>query len=482
VRTLAALLLLAGLVAGCSSPATTPPAGASDATHATEGLLSSRAGVAVPLPAAGGTFAASVFRTHFHRGEPTVGLTSDGVLFATAGLDVPGNPPGTGGGVIARSTDGGATWAIVQDPLRNGKADVDPWLWVDPATNRVYNAPLYAGCSWAAWSDDHGATWDGNPIAGCGLPGHDHQKLTGGPPPAGVSTQGYPSLLYYAYNNERPDGGSWVSVSRDGGRTFSLGTQVHPGDACQAGINGPVAVAADGTAYLPKPTCDGPAIAHSTDGGATWSAPVTIQGPGMPVHLVTLHAAVDSAGTVYVLWTGADERLWLSHSTDKGVTWSEPALASAPGLGSVVFSAITADGPGRIGIGYVATTSDPATWPSKDPSVAPDETVWHAFLATSADGDAVSPTFVAQRLTTDQDPVQRGCVWLGGGANPCRNLRDFVDVQQAGGRLAFAYADGCDACSTAAQRLPAGETVVAVQEAGPSLADGAPLVALRGLL
>lgn len=434
--------------------------------------------MAVPPQLAG--FHASVFRTGFHRGEPTVGLTSDGVLFATGGLDVPGNPPGTGGGLIARSRDGGASWQIVQDPARNGKADVDPWLWVDPATDRVYDAPLYAGCSWAAWSDDRGATWDGNPAAGCGLPGHDHQKLTGGPAPQGIATAGYPSVLYYAYNNERPDGGSWVDVSTDGGRTFSLGVQAHPADACQAGINGPVAVAADGTAYLPKPTCKGLAVATSRDAGATWSSPVLIDGAGMANRLVTVHAAVDSAGTVYALWTGADERLYLSHSADQGATWSAPTVASAPGLRSVVFSAIAAGGPGRIGIGYVATTSDPKSWSAMDPSVAPDNATWHAYLAVSADAANATPAFAVQRLTPDGDPVQRGCVWLGGGANPCRDLRDFVDVQQARGRLVFAYADGCDACPNASSRLPLGETVVAVQEAGPSLLDGSPLSTLRG--
>lgn len=479
VRRLAVLVLVAGLAAGClddgPGPAD-PPAPSSE-------LLVHRAGAEVAVPEGALGLDADVHHTGYHRGEPTVGLTSDGILFATGSQDLPvDGVPGTQGGVVARSLDAGRTWHVVQDPVRNGKADVDPWVWVDPATDRLYSAPLYVACSWSVWSDDRGQTWDGNPAAGCGLPAHDHQKLTGGPPPRGVVTVGYPSVLYYAYNSMRSDGGTFVSASLDGGRTYGLPVQVHPSDPCQAGLNGPVAVAPDGTAYLPKPTCDGPAISKSTDGGTTWSAPVTVQGVGMGAHLVTLHAAADEAGTLYVLWTGADERLYLASSPD-GTRWTTPVVASAPGLRSVVFSGLAAGAAGRIGLGYIATTSDPGAWSAMDPSVAPDDTVWHAYLAVSLDADAAEPTFVARRLTTDDDPVQRGCVWLGGGTNPCRNLRDFVDVQQTEGRLVFAYADGCDGCRDAAGRLPLGETVVAIQRDGPSMTGGSlpgPLDVLQG--
>ncbi|MDQ6765514.1 MAG: hypothetical protein M3Z22_05370, partial [Verrucomicrobiota bacterium] len=45
---------------------------------------------------------------------------------------------------------------------------------------------------------------------------------------------------------------------------------------------------------------------------------------------------------------------------------------------------------------------------------------------------------------TPNDPVQRGCVWLGGGANVCRNLLDFMDVQMDHqGRILVGYSDGC---------------------------------------
>src|SRR2546429_3262706 len=47
--------------------------------------------------------------------------------------------------------------------------------------------------------------------------------------------------------------------------------------------------------------------------------------------------------------------------------------------------------------------------------------VWHLYVAATYDGGATWNTVDA----TPNDPVQRGCIWLSGGSNPCRNLLDF---------------------------------------------------------
>ena len=45
---------------------------------------------------------------------------------------------------------------------------------------------------------------------------------------------------------------------------------------------------------------------------------------------------------------------------------------------------------------------------------------------------------------TPGDPVQRGCIWNGGGSNACRNLLDFNDATiDKSGRVLVAYTDGC---------------------------------------
>ena len=47
-------------------------------------------------------------------------------------------------------------------------------------------------------------------------------------------------------------------------------------------------------------------------------------------------------------------------------------------------------------------------------------------------------------MLTPNDPVQRGCIWTGGGANICRNLLDFFDVtMDKQGRVQVGYDDGC---------------------------------------
>src|SRR6185369_7756481 len=66
--------------------------------------------------------------------------------------------------------------------------------------------------------------------------------------------------------------------------------------------------------------------------------------------------------------------------------------------------------------------------------------IWHLYVAHTFDGGATWTTVDA----TPDDAVQRGCIWLGGGAVTCRNLLDFNDATvDKQGRVAIAYADGC---------------------------------------
>jgi hypothetical protein len=65
---------------------------------------------------------------------------------------------------------------------------------------------------------------------------------------------------------------------------------------------------------------------------------------------------------------------------------------------------------------------------------------WDLYLATTYDRGAHWTVVDA----TAKDPVQRGCVWNGGGSNPCRNLLDFNDITvDKNGRVMVAIADGC---------------------------------------
>lgn len=436
MRALLLVLLLVGCVGPATPTATVPPA--VDARE--EGW--------------------SLLPTGFSGGEPAVGVTSSGAIFLSGvlgGLDEAAQDQNLGG-KIARSLDGGATWALVGDVARDPKQNMDPWLWVDPDTDRVFNVPLGAACSWLAWTDDDGATWEANPAVACAPPSHDHQKLVTGPPAAGVATRGYPNVAYYAYNSLLVTGttgilglpvpaderlGTFVATSFDGGLTFGVGKNVHASD-CHRGIVGPPAVAPDGTAYVPHGTCDGVDVMLTRDSGDTWET-VSLDDVGsLDDFAFDPGVAVDEAGAASLVWPGADARLYLSTTRDAGKTWTPPRRITPDDVTATVYSSVVAGTPGTLAVAYAATTRDPSGWEKRASSYADDETVWNLYVTTLVGGELTTRV-----LTTDEDPLQRGCIWMRGGSSDCRNLLDFVTLTQRDGRLYLAYTDGCDACANA---------------------------------
>ena len=429
-----ALLVLALLAAGCVAPASAPAS----------------------APAA--TF--DIKPVGRDGGEPSLGVAKDGAIFYTGALVLSPEQAleaKSEAVQVLRSRDSGASWTPVGDALRDPKVDGDPWLWLDPVTDRVYHAPLDIACSWAEWSDDGGESWDFNPAIACAPPGHDHPKLVTGPPAQGVATQGYPSVVYYAYNSLLvPDGGlplptttrlgTLVAVSLDGGKSFGTPVVAHASD-CHRGIVGPPAVAPDGTAFIPKGTCDGLDIITSRDSGQSWSV-VSLNGEGaLDDFAFDPGVAVDAAGVAYAVWPGRDALLHLARSEDGGRSWSAPEAITPPGVTATVFSSIVAGAEGKVAIAYASTTRDPSGWPQRDSSVADDATMWNLHVAVIDHG-----RIATRDVTTDADPLQRGCIWMRGGQDaPCRNLADFVTLTQRDGRLYLAYTDGCDACADAKQ-------------------------------
>jgi len=469
------LLALALLVAGCvSAPqALTIDPGAAPGPSASNGFLQAHdAAGAMAVPSVWNSLQVRLAPTGFPTGEPTLGVAKDGTIFT---FDFEGSLTDMVPGYLARSRDHGATWERVGDPILSPRNTFDPWIWLDPATDRIYNTHLQIACTWLAWSDDLGATWQANPLGGCGLPAHDHQKVTGGPPPAGTPTLGYPSVLYYAYNSFLVTGtpvrlGTVVTTSLDGGRTWTPGSVAHASD-CHVGVTGPIAVAPDGTAYMAKASCRSLDLVMSRDAGLTWSLARSFDEHGIQPALATdPDIAVDADGTAYVVWPGEDGLLYLS--VGSGTTWSDPVRVTPPDVTASVYSVVAAGEPGKVAVAYLGTTSDTSKWKSKDPSDATEDAVWHAYMTFSEDAKATDPVFVTKRLTPDDDPVQVGCIWLRGGSSDCRNLFDFIDLVERDGRAYLVYTDGCQKCRKAADSHR-GDAVVAIVEAGPGLRDAA---------
>ncbi|HUR67881.1 MAG TPA: sialidase family protein [Candidatus Thermoplasmatota archaeon] len=439
MRALSLVVLL--LVAGCAAPAGPAPAPAAPARAQEAGW---------PLHPLG-----------LVGGEPSVGVTSSGAIFVAGHVILSADQAieeRSLAGQLARSTDGGVTWTLVGDVARDPKQNNDPWMWVDTATDRVFNAPLNVACTSLAWSDDDGANWDANPAVACAPPSHDHQKLVTGLPPAGFTTSGYPSVAYYAYNSLLVTGttgilgapvplderlGTFVSTSLDGGLTFSVGKNIHESD-CHRGIVGPPAVAPDGTVYIPHGTCDGVDVMVSRDAGATWDTASLDAVGSLDDFAFDPGVTVDEAGTAYLVWPGADALLYLATSRDAGATWSAPARITPPGVNATVYSSIVATSAGRVAIAYAATTDPTEGWGGLASSEADDDTTWHLWV-TLLDGAATRHV----RLTSDEDPLQRGCIWMRGGSSDCRNLFDFVTIVAHGDALYLSYTDGCNACASA---------------------------------
>jgi hypothetical protein len=296
------------------------------------------------------------------------------------------------------------------------------------------------------YSDD-----DGNifvPSQGSGIvSGVDHQTIGGGPlaPPLtrDPNLPGYPNGVYYCAQALGPAN---CALSLDGGETFGPAVPMWTTEC--GGLHGHLKVASnDGTVYVPNRGCGGRhGLAVSTDNGINWTirtVPNTATGESDP----SIGIATD--GTVYYGFVDGDGHPKIAVSHDKGATWdtwnSDRGTATfidvgaTFGLQNAVFADVVAGDPDRAAFAFHGS---PTAGPFQDASF---DGVWDLYVAHTYDGGRTWTTVKATN-----DPTQRGCIWLGGASNPCRNLLDFMDATiDAQGRVLVGYADGCTgACAT----------------------------------
>jgi hypothetical protein len=481
VKPLVLLLVLAPIVSGClggtdlgvRTPAPTdldPRVYVHDATGA---LLGDAPGL---LPRF------SLFDTGVSGAEPSLGVTSNGHIFYVAYEKV------------LRSSDHGHTWTQVSS-IASSPQTLDPMLWVDPDTDRIFSDQLYVGCSWLSWSDDDGASWTTNPIA-CGTPVNDHQKIVAAKPRTGLPTVGYPKVVYYCYNGLEYSG---CAASRTGGLTFEPARVIYGPHECDDGysyVHGRIRAAADGTLYVPQIAC-GPRIAVSRDDGQTWRRFQVDGLLGYARDLVSNpDVAIDSEGNVYFAWMAKDAHIHLAVSRDLGETWSVPVTLTPPPVTSATKPSIVVGDAGRIGVAYWATTANTTGWKGCDgdgvlfarvcgegpyAEYAPDSTLWHQWVTLSTNALEANATFMSTQVTPDGDPLQVGSIHLGGGSDPDRNLLDFIDAaMDAEGRFYLATADGC--LPQAGCRLDDPSTSRSDRAMGASLLEGPSLLASVGVL
>ena len=291
-----------------------------------------------------------------------------------------------------------------------------------------------------SYTDDDGLTWVPDQTGGLAS-AVDHETIGGGiyhsPIPARPPGTVYPYAVYYCSQDI-----AFASCSRsdDGGLTYGASVPMYSLLTC-GGLHGHVKVSpADGTVYVPNPSCGGKqAVVVSEDNGTTWAIrPTPINSPGGSGGVGSDPAVgVDSNGRVYILGAADGTVAAVATSDDFGGTWQNVFDVSAVyGLQNIAFPAAVAGSTDRAAVAFYGSTTGIGD------SNADDFTgVWHLYVAHTFDGGKHWTT----TDVTPNAPMQRSGLLRGGGADITRNLLDFFDITiDREGRVLVGYVNGCE--------------------------------------
>ena len=337
-----------------------------------------------------------------------------------------------------------AVWQNVRPPA--SIVNIDPILATDSVKGRTWAGGLNGECSVLMFSDNDGQSWNAmaNP---CASPAFDHETIGSGPwKEPRPATARWDRAVYYC---------AQVSIAQcarsdDGGVTFGPAVPV-PCVAVNPGLHGSVHVDTRGHVWLPFKNGAGQVcVARSTDNGQTWTG-IRMPGSVTPAGGFDPDVASTPGGWVYVGYpsggnANSPSTTRVALTKDAGATWTvSPDLGASYGLKVTTFHEMVAGDDARAALAFLGTTSCCVTQAFADHAWAG---VWHLYVAYTYDGGASWTT-----VRASEDPVQRGCIWDGGGDDPCRNLLDFMDAQVDNkGRVLVGFADGCiNACA-----LPSG--------------------------
>jgi hypothetical protein len=368
--------------------------------------------------------------------ENRVEVTNGGtVVYEPALLGGPvlagdGHVPGWGKQFgIARTFNQGAKWNAtsvhVAPEAYAFDGQVDNNLYVDHNTGRLfwymYNSGIGApqipyACgtgrgAGVAFSDDNGATFRSgydfdhdcseNPTNVTGkprVPGEhlgypDIVYLCGDNASTGIATTG---TLGFSCSKSLNGGVSWLGTTR-GPQGFYSGIakdRFHPYPQCagkSSSAGAGVQPLPDGT-LLVVVTCNGNTfLSQSTDEGGTWKIAYKIPHGGS--------FRADSVGNLYLLeklTVGSADQLLLSHSTDRGKTWSPELNIVAPGVTSVG-TMMFAQGTFTRGlVGDVAVTYY---------GIRKGKTTSDGFITATKDALAANPVFWSGQVNSPKRPL-----------------------------------------------------------------------------
>lgn len=451
-------------------------------------------------------------------GEPSFAAAPDGqhLLIST---------PGCGGVCYWYSSDDGATWGSTTTSGSGGDSELDFVPTPDGKVTTV-SADLAIRDSFINTSHDFGQTWntDGSQQTTAGIE-QDRQWLAHSPDGATEY------LVYHDFAAEAEvyAKGTWDATTK----MFDWAQQdaVHPVNSpdqlaapavvTNAKAGDPVSVLDQGANTYSGPMLIDPngkdmyvvysisdatsnsstaqgvppygpvrsiAVAHSSDGGSTWTnryavvSPQSLTNPAGEASNGTMFpwGFIDSAGTVYVVFdstrslAGTDHYgYYYTYSKDKGVTWSAPVRIDDPrsdGQGSVVFNTGAAVKPGVIDV----------AWLQKDTgSLSTTDGQWYPWFAQIENADTPNPHIVGKQKMADVANHNGGVCIQGilcgiAPGSDDRSLADFFElgVNPKTGMAEVAYAQNAH---DRAGENGKGEVVFAKQTVQPPLSPGATL-------
>ncbi|MFN2476547.1 MAG: hypothetical protein ABR526_09450, partial [Chthoniobacterales bacterium] len=350
-----------------------------------------------------------------------------------------------------RTSPAKTIWEAKEKPTNiSTKATVDPFLFGDFGTGRLFATQLSGGQSVSDYTDDDGENWKPT-LSGGIASGVDHQGAGAGPYPktgagALIAHPTYANAIYYCSQDIAT---AFCSRSDDGGQTYGASVPVYDSLTSRCvGLHGHPKVAPDGTVYLPDKGCGldtpvlgngRPSVIVSEDAGITWKIRSVPDGNGGLTSKGDPSVSIDATGKVYFAYQDLSNHMYVAITTDRGVTWSRSVdVGALAGVNYSVFPAAAAGDAGRAAIAFFGSTYD---GPVTDYQKMTFPGVWYLYVATTYDGG--NTWFVAN--TTPDQPVQGAFAGIGGSGDN-RNHFDFIDAQTAGdGRVIVTTSVGCGA-------------------------------------
>jgi hypothetical protein len=192
-------------------------------------------------------------------------------------------------------------------------------------------------------------------------------------------------------------------------------------------------------------------VTVSKDRGLTWTPHLVFSGTvNVGLNNVFPALAVDPvSGTLYAGWSDA-HNVFISKSTDQGISWSTPIVVNASPANTAVFPWIAARG-STVDYGYYGTTAS-----SKNDASA----VWNVYMSQSTNAGA---SFTQAVVSSHPNHVgvicTQGIACRPGTRNLLDLFQDAIDPQN--GKAAIIYTD--DTLTTTSSGAPLPQVVAAFQ-------------------